>query len=436
VNNDGVVVIITGRVKIEEGRRHAPSLNSSVSQRSLQTREQSVSSWFCEPPLTRSHSRSVGYASRKSVLGVRSYSKSLFSSNSTHASSAVCARDSEFVRISPATVRVCTRLVPDFPWRLLNNNNNSIEQQLVTIAAIPLNKSSFALSQRLIQELAIALSPSVKVITEADLERRFGKDALDNLHLPFFREEVVQFLNHAEEQYKLVILFANTVDSTWASIACSSADMTLLLAAFHSPTASVDEVDAESAVSDGEQKLVNEANHGRFELVLLHTSESPPRNTRKWLISREWLFAHHHIRMSGSHQETNDIYRLSRRIAGLSIGLVLSGGGGKGLAHYGLFQAIEHNKLPVDFVGGTSQGAFMGALYCITESSEKMRPFVLRLSAYIGSTLGLVSDITFPFSAFFAGKEFSLAIRDALGKDTYIEDLWLPFYCVSTNLSS
>lgn len=436
INTDGVMVIITGRVRIEEGKRYAASMSSSASQRALESREQSVSSWFCEPPLTRGNSRKVSHASRKSVLGVRSYSKSLFSSGSTHASSAVCARDSEFVRISPATVRVCTRLVPDFPWRLLNNNSNSVEQQLVTIAAIPLNKSSSALSQKLVQELAIALSPGVKVITEVDLELRFGKDALANLHLPFFREEVVQFLNHAEEQYKLVILFANSVDSKWASIAVASADMTLLLATFHSPTASADEVDVESAVSDGEQNLINDANHGRYELVFLHTSESPPRNTRKWLISRDWLFAHHHIRMVGSHQQTNDIYRLSRRIAGLSVGLVLSGGGGKGLAHYGLFQAIEQNKLPVDFVGGTSQGAFMGALYCITESSEKMRPFVLRLSAYIGSTVGLVSDFTLPFSAFFAGKEFSLAVRDALGPDAYIEDLWLPFYCVSTNLSS
>ena len=78
----------------------------------------------------------------------------------------------------------------------------------------------------------------------------------------------------------------------------------------------------------------------------------------------------------------------------------------------------------------------MGALYCIFENSERMRPSVLRLSAYIGSTLGKLSDFTLPHSAFFSGKEFSLAVRDALGKDAYIEDLWLPFFCVSTNLSS
>jgi lysophospholipid hydrolase len=259
---------------------------------------------------------------------------------------------------------------------------------------------------------------------------------LDNMHLPFCREQIVQYVHHAEEKFKYVLLFASAADSAWASIACANADLTLLLTLFHSPNASSEDVQTLAAVSECEQKLVNEAGHGRFELVLLHRSECPPRDTRKWLISRDYLFAHHHIRMVGGHVQTNDVHRLSRRIAGLSVGLVLSGGGGKGLAHYGLFQAVEQNRLPIDFVGGTSQGAFMGALYCIFESSEKMRPFVLRLSAYVGSTLGLLSDFTFPYSAFFSGREFSLAIRDALGKDAYIEDLWLPFFCISTNLSS
>jgi CRP-like cAMP-binding protein len=436
INSDGVLVIITGRVKVEKGRCFSDSLrHSRASQRALEAREQSVSSWFCEPPLTRNHSYSISYANRKSVLGVQSYSKSVYSQQSMHASSAVCVRDSEFVRISPATIRACTRLVPEFPWRLVNNNN-SVEKQLVTIAAIPLNIDSFRLSGNLIQELAVALLPGVKVISELDLQHRFGSAMLDNMHLPFCREQIVQYVHHAEEKFKYVLLFASAADSAWASIACANADLTLLLTLFHSPNASSEDVQTLAAVSECEQKLVNEAGHGRFELVLLHRSECPPRDTRKWLISRDYLFAHHHIRMVGGHVQTNDVHRLSRRIAGLSVGLVLSGGGGKGLAHYGLFQAVEQNRLPIDFVGGTSQGAFMGALYCIFESSEKMRPFVLRLSAYVGSTLGLLSDFTFPYSAFFSGREFSLAIRDALGKDAYIEDLWLPFFCISTNLSS
>jgi len=424
-NNDGVLVIITGRVRVEKGKVFGQSLQPSrASQRSLEAQEQSVSSWFCEPPLNRKDSHSSGFMSRLSVLGVRSYSKSVYSDHSAHESSAVCVRDSEFVKVPPATVRACTRLVPDFPWRLVNNNN-SVEKQLVTIAAIPLNKRSFEQSQMLIHQLSDALSPSVMVVTEIDIERRFGSDALDSLHLPFFREQVVQFLHLLEEKHKHLILFARSVDSTWASIACANADITLLMAQFHAPDASLADVEAAAAISHGEQKLVQEAIQGRYELLLMHTCQSPPRNTRKWLLSREWLFGHHHIRMVGGYVQTNDVYRLSRRVTGLSVGLVLSGGGGKGLAHYGLFQALEQNKLPIDFVGGTSQGAFMGALYCITESSEKLRPFVLRLSAYVGSKIGLLSDFTFPFSAFFAGQEFSLAIRDALGKDTYIEDLWL-----------
>jgi NTE family protein len=45
------------------------------------------------------------------------------------------------------------------------------------------------------------------------------------------------------------------------------------------------------------------------------------------------------------------------------IGLVLSGGGGKGLMHIGVLKALEENKIPIDYVVGTSMGAIIGGLY-------------------------------------------------------------------------
>ena len=55
--------------------------------------------------------------------------------------------------------------------------------------------------------------------------------------------------------------------------------------------------------------------------------------------------------------------RLSRWLCGKAVGLVLSGGGSRGLAHLGVLQALEDLGVPVDCVGGTSQGAFMTGLY-------------------------------------------------------------------------
>lgn len=50
-----------------------------------------------------------------------------------------------------------------------------------------------------------------------------------------------------------------------------------------------------------------------------------------------------------------DFTRVARFISGKAVGLVLSGGGSRGLAHYGVLKALEEANIPVDFVGGTSQ---------------------------------------------------------------------------------
>ena len=49
-----------------------------------------------------------------------------------------------------------------------------------------------------------------------------------------------------------------------------------------------------------------------------------------------------------------------------SVGLVLSGGGAKGIAHIGAIKALEENNIPIDYVTGTSMGAIVGALYALS----------------------------------------------------------------------
>ncbi len=46
-----------------------------------------------------------------------------------------------------------------------------------------------------------------------------------------------------------------------------------------------------------------------------------------------------------------------------SIGLVLSGGGARGMAHIGVLKILEHNNIPIDYIGGTSFGALVAAFY-------------------------------------------------------------------------
>ena len=54
------------------------------------------------------------------------------------------------------------------------------------------------------------------------------------------------------------------------------------------------------------------------------------------------------------------------------IGLVLAGGGAKGLYHIGVIKALEENDIPIDYVSGTSMGAIIGALYAAGYTSDEM----------------------------------------------------------------
>ena len=55
-----------------------------------------------------------------------------------------------------------------------------------------------------------------------------------------------------------------------------------------------------------------------------------------------------------------------------TVGLVLSGGGAKGIAHIGVIKALEENDIPIDYVAGTSMGAIVGGLYAAGFTAEEM----------------------------------------------------------------
>lgn len=55
-----------------------------------------------------------------------------------------------------------------------------------------------------------------------------------------------------------------------------------------------------------------------------------------------------------------------------SVGLVLSGGGAKGIAHIGVIKALEDNGIPIDYISGTSMGAIVGSLYACGYTTDEM----------------------------------------------------------------
>lgn len=87
------------------------------------------------------------------------------------------------------------------------------------------------------------------------------------------------------------------------------------------------------------------------------------------------------------------------RLSRPSVGLVLSGGGAKGIAHIGMIQALEDNDIPIDYITGTSMGAIVGALYASGYSPAEMLELIASKGFAAWSTGKINPAYTYYFSS-------------------------------------
>jgi predicted acylesterase/phospholipase RssA/CRP-like cAMP-binding protein len=223
------------------------------------------------------------------------------------------------------------------------------------------------------------------------------------------------WLSEQEGRYRFLLYMADPTWSTWTQRCACQADRLLIVA--QGGTA--------PAPSPMEGTVASLGIGARRELVLVHPANADqPSGTSAWLAQRE-VHAHHHVRRHDrAHYD-----RLARRLAGQATGLVLSGGGARGFAHVGAIRAIDERGLPIDWVGGTSMGALLGGGYAMGRSYEE----ILRLVERLANPKHLF-DYTLPLTSLMASRKVTRALQQVYG-DGYIEDLWRPFFCVSSNLS-
>lgn len=127
--------------------------------------------------------------------------------------------------------------------------------------------------------------------------------------------------------------------------------------------------------------------------------------------------------------EDTDAARLARVIARRSIGLVLSGGGARAYAHLGVVRALREAGLPLDVVGGTSMGAVVAACAAMGWDDDEIE---LRIrKAFVESNP--LGDYVLPVVSLVRGRRVEERLQEHFG-DTLIEDLEMPFFCVSTDL--
>jgi NTE family protein len=158
-------------------------------------------------------------------------------------------------------------------------------------------------------------------------------------------------------------------------------------------------------------------------LVLLQPGRIVPGVARAWRerlgVGPPW-----HLR------NREDCERLARRLARRSIGVVFSGGGARGFAHIGAIRAMREAGLVIDAVGGTSIGALIAAAVALEWDDDTLQQTFHR--AFVATHP--LNDYTLPLVSLVAGRKASRLIRREFGEGD-IEDLPLPFYCVSADLS-
>jgi NTE family protein len=111
------------------------------------------------------------------------------------------------------------------------------------------------------------------------------------------------------------------------------------------------------------------------------------------------------------------------------LGLALSGGATRGLAHIGVLQALEENGLRPDYLSGTSIGAFAAALYAFSVPLKEIR--------HIGQGMTPLRVSTLKLSRFalFSNEELGKLVQAAIGK-ARIEDARIPLAIMTTDISS
>lgn len=167
--------------------------------------------------------------------------------------------------------------------------------------------------------------------------------------------------------------------------------------------------------------------HRRRELVLLHEGHEPSPGSTAPLLAGGLYGQHHHVRLD-LHA---DIDRLGRLLTGHAVGLVMAGGGARAFTHIGVVRAMRASGVPIDLIGGTSMGAIVAAGVAARWSDEELVTRFRRSFVDVNP----LSDYTIPAISLFAGRRVAALLRTAFD-EMDIEDLALPFFCVTANLTT
>uniref|UniRef100_A0A673BDB0 lysophospholipase n=1 Tax=Sphaeramia orbicularis TaxID=375764 RepID=A0A673BDB0_9TELE len=338
----------------------------------------------------------------------------------------------------PLTARSLALHTPGSKWDAGNQASN-----LSTVAVLPVSEevplTAFTLE---LQHALIAIGPTL-LLTSDTIKQRLGAAALDSVH----EYRLSSWLGQQEDIHRIVLYQTDYTLTPWTQRCIRQADCIIIVGLG----------EQDPAVGELERMLEGSAVRAQKQLVLLHREDGPPpKGTVDWLNMRSWISRHLHLscprrvfskrslpKLRELYQRVfekpadrhSDFSRLARVLTGNTIALILGGGGARGCSQVGIMRALCEAGIPVDLIGGTSIGSLMGALYAEDRSHSRMRMRAREWAMEMTSVFKKVLDLTYPVTSMFSGAAFNSSISNVF-KSKQIEDLWIPYFNITTDITA
>ena len=320
----------------------------------------------------------------------------------------VALRDTELVRLSQQAFDRVFRQHPDAMLRIAQITVDRLESnQQRSRGRAPGARTFAILPQSMDVDAASFASEMVKALS------RFGRAEL--VWSVRGAAHTSHWFSVIEASNDFVVYVGEAGVNNWTSLCVRQADALMLLAR-------ADNAPGEWAVLATARDATTAPQ--RAELVLLHEGSITHGAAARWLAQNTGI-PHHHVCAPA------DVGRVARLVTGQATGIVFSGGGARGFAHIGIVKALREAGIPMDLVGGTSMGAIMGGGVALGWSTEEMTERFRRSFVDVNP----LRDYTLPIFSLVTGRKVSTLLHREFG-DVTIEDLPLPYFCVSSNLTT
>ena len=227
---------------------------------------------------------------------------------------------------------------------------------------------------------------------------------------------VAEFLHESDVAKDYVILETDTDTTQWSVRATRQSDRFVIVV-------SADPSDAEHSSIARFLDLLTDRQKASAWIVRLHPTTTSQPSGSPALLDRYGVAEVHNI----LHGREDHLRRIGRLATGNGRGVVLGGGGARGMAHIGALKALRESGLEYDRIAGASMGSIIAGFAAKDQTTDAMLDIASnQLTGLLDYTIPLVSLIK-------AGKMTEGMEKNFGGLD--ITDFWIPFYCVTTNLT-